>query len=224
MEEIESILKKTEGQISNKAGELLYTLAKNCKGKGVIVEIGSWRGGSTICLGKGSKVGNKVKVYAIDPYKNGGLRIFKELKKNIKNAKVDDIIVPIVKTSEEAAKDFNKPVELIFIDGNHEYGYVKLDFELWFPKLINGGIIAFHDTHLLGPKKVVEELVYKSKKIKRIGVIDSITFAKKVKQNSIKDRLRNRCALSLRNLFECIFKSYNDLKYQYSYKRVIIKD
>ncbi len=37
--------------------------------------------------------------------------------KNIKNAGVDDIVIPIVKTSEEAAKNFNKPVEFIFIDG-----------------------------------------------------------------------------------------------------------
>ena len=34
--------------VSDKEGEFLYNMAKNCTGKGVIVEIGSWMGRSTI--------------------------------------------------------------------------------------------------------------------------------------------------------------------------------
>lgn len=127
----------------------------------------------------------------------------KSLKKNIKNAKVNDIIVPLVKTSEEAANNFNKPVEFIFIDGAHEYKFVKLDFDLWFPKVVNGGIMAFHDTITSGgPKKVVVDHVYKSKHFKNVKLVDSITFAQKVKQNTLKDRIKNRYALLLKNLFE----------------------
>lgn len=208
-EEIKRIVEKVDGWLTDREGELLYSLAKNCIGNGVIVEIGSWQGKSTIWLGKGSKAGNRVKIYAIDPhtehiedeelYRKAGS--FKEFKKNIKNAKVNDIIIPIVQASEETAKNFNKPVEFIFIDGAHEYNRVKLDFELWFPKLIDGGIMAFHDTILWpGPKKVVKEFICKSKYFRNVKFIDSITFAEKVKQNSIKDRLRNRYVLFLKNM------------------------
>jgi predicted O-methyltransferase YrrM len=109
----------------------------------VIVEIGSWKGKSTIWIAGGSKNGNKVKVYAIDPFVDF---YEEEFKKNIRDAKLDDIVIPLTKTSEEAAKNFDEPVEFIFIDGNHEYEFVKLDFDLWFPKVVDGGIMAFHDT------------------------------------------------------------------------------
>jgi predicted O-methyltransferase YrrM len=47
---------------------LLYDVARRCVDKGVIIEIGSWKGKSTICLALGSKDGPRVKVYSIDPH------------------------------------------------------------------------------------------------------------------------------------------------------------
>ena len=123
--EIKKLVDKVEGWLTDEEGKLLYNLAKECTGAGVIVEIGSWKGKSTIWLGKGSKRGNKVKIYAIDPHTGssehkemyGNVWTFEEFIKNIKNAKVDDIIIPIVETSEEASRNFDEPVELIFVDG-----------------------------------------------------------------------------------------------------------
>lgn len=213
--EIKKLVDKVEGWLSDEEGELLYTLAKNCKGKGVIVEIGSWKGRSTIWLAKGSKAGNNVKIYAIDPHTGspeckklyGEIRTFGEFKKNIENTEVDDIVIPVVKTSEEVAENFNELVELVFVDGAHGYESVKLDFELWFPKLIDGGIMAFHDTiGWVGPKKVVEKYIYKSKNFRNVGFIGSITFAEKVKWNSILDRIENRWGLFLKSVIEFIGK------------------
>jgi predicted O-methyltransferase YrrM len=120
--EVRNLVDQVQGWLSYREGELLYNLAKNCSGKGVIVEIGSWKGKSTIWLAKGSKAGNNVSVYAIDPQSESN---FEEFNKNIKAAKIDDIVFPIVKKSEDAAKCFNKPVEMIFIDGSHVYDDVK---------------------------------------------------------------------------------------------------
>lgn len=215
MEETKKFIDKVEGYLTYREGETLYNLAKNCKGNGVIVEIGSWKGKSTIWIGNGSKNGNKVKIYAIDSHigssehqkENEKTWTFEEFKKNIKNAKVDDIIIPLVKTSEDVAKNFDKPVEFIFIDGAHEYEFVKLDFDLWFPKVIDGGIMAFHDTMCYdGPKKVVRDLVYKSKFFKNVGFVDSITFAQKVKKNSLRDHIRGRYVLLLNDLCEFAYK------------------
>ncbi|MDK2849781.1 MAG: 1-O-methyltransferase [Candidatus Woesearchaeota archaeon] len=214
IKETKKIANKIFGWLSDREGELLFNLAKNCKGRGVIVEIGSCNGRSTVWLASGSKSGNKVKIYAIDPHstpskhqKGKRNKSFEEFKKNIKNAGVDDIIIPIVKTSEEAAKTFNKPVELIFIDGDHKYESVKLDFDLWFPKVINGGIMAFHDTlSWPGPKKVVDNFVYKSKHFKNVKFVDSITFAQKVEQNTLRDRIKNRYVLLLKKISELASK------------------
>jgi len=228
---INKFIENIEGWLSPKEGELLYNLAKNCTGKGVIVEIGSWKGKSTICLAKGSKSGNKVKVYAIDPHigssehrkKYGKVWTFDEFKKNIKKANVEDIVVPCVKTSEEAAKNFDKPVELIFIDGAHEYEFVKKDFELWFPNLIEGGVMAFHDTiggHE-GPGRVVREFLYNSKHFKDVKFLDSITYGKKVNQNSVFGRIKNRYVLFLKDTYELARKFHLPAPIKFFGKKIV---
>ncbi|MBW8005269.1 MAG: class I SAM-dependent methyltransferase, partial [candidate division NC10 bacterium] len=153
MDEIKNLVDEVHGWLTHSEGQLLFRLAKACTGRGVIVEIGSWKGKSTIWLAKGSRSGNKVKIHAIDPHTGspeeaksyGKVLTFEEFTANVKNAGVDDTVIPIIKTSSEAAQEFREPIELIFIDGDHQYDMVKLDFELWFPKVIDGGIMAFHD-------------------------------------------------------------------------------
>ena len=90
-----------DGWLYDREGELLYHTAKNCTGRGVIVEIGSWKGKSTSWLGRGSKQGKGVKIYAIDPHigshehqADGRVWTFEEFKKNIRVSGVDDIIAP----------------------------------------------------------------------------------------------------------------------------------
>lgn len=215
IEQIKRLADTVEGWLTDCEGEVLYKVAKNCKGEGVIVEIGSWKGKSTIWIGWGSKNGNRVSVFAIDPHTGfpehheKGIKIwtFEEFKNNIKSAQLDDIVIPIVKTSEEAASTFDKPVEFIFIDGLHEYEYVKLDFDLWFPKLVNGGIIAFHDTIIRdGPKKVVKDAILKTKHFKNVRFVDTITIMQKVECNNLIDRIRNRYVLLLKTFYEIGYK------------------
>ncbi len=225
IDEIKKFVNDLDGWLFEKEGELLYHLAKNCTGKGVIVEIGSWKGKSTIWLGKGSKRGNKVPIYAIDPHTGSSehkrmfskkIYTFKEFKRNISKANVDDIIIPIIQTSEEAAKKFTQPIELIFIDGAHEYDLVKKDFELWFPKIIDGGIMAFHDTiWFSGPTRIVEEFVCPSKNFRNLKLINSITVAEKVGQNSFKDKIKNM-AFTLLLIYQYnIIKNLKNKIYRY---------
>jgi predicted O-methyltransferase YrrM len=195
---VQKITAEVDGWLSLKEGRLLYDLAKNCTGKGCIVEIGSWMGKSTIWLANGSKAGNNVRIYAIDPHSNTTLENFNN---NIKRANVDDIITPIVKKSEDAALLFDQPIELIFIDGDHEYDGVKKDFVVWYPKIIENGIMAFHDagrTGWIGPTEVVDVYLYKSKNFKNCRFVNSITLGRKVNQTSISQRVANRINLLLR--------------------------
>ena len=160
----------------------------------------------SIWLANGSKAGNKVEIVAIDPHtgspEHGEVDTFQEFMGNITGAGVSHLIGPIVKTSEEAVKDFKGKVELLFIDGHHGYDFVRKDFELWSPKLVEHGMIAFHDSHLWpGPRKVVREFIFGSKKFRKVGFVDSITFAEKVEQNSFIDRVRNRYVQVLETLY-----------------------
>src|SRR5947209_3332316 len=122
-----------EGWLNHTEGAVLYHLASRCKGQGVIVEIGSWKGRSTILLGHGSKAGAQVKIHAVDPHTGspqhreamGEVWTFDEFTRNIKEAGMDSLVVPHVDFSEAAARSFTQPIELIFIDGLHEYEDVR---------------------------------------------------------------------------------------------------
>jgi predicted O-methyltransferase YrrM len=59
----------TDGMISFNEVLLLYCLAKEAK-TGCIVEVGSYRGKSSVFLGKGSLAGFQLPVYAVEPHKN----------------------------------------------------------------------------------------------------------------------------------------------------------
>jgi predicted O-methyltransferase YrrM len=67
MKELEDVY-DVSGMLTRDEFEYLYRLAKcNC-GKGVIVEIGSRKGLSTIALGRGTAAIDGGKVFAIDPH------------------------------------------------------------------------------------------------------------------------------------------------------------
>ena len=193
----------------SKEGRLLYDLARGCRGRGVIVEIGSWKGKSTIWLASGSRRGARAKVYAIDPHTaesdnlvtQSAVPTFAEFTRNIRSAGLDDLVVPLVTTSIEAARSFAEPVEMIFIDGAHDYASVALDLDVWLPKVVDGGTIAFHDTVAWdGPRRLVAERVFRGTWARGARVIDSTTIAQKVSINSAADRLRNRYALALKQV------------------------
>lgn len=161
-----------------KAGEVerLYVLSK-AVGEGAIVEIGSWKGHSTLYLARGVKNSTKRnKVYAVDPHLEGTEAIFRD---NMKRGGVDDVVVPIVMRSEDAAKQWHRPVSLLFIDGLHDYDNVKKDFVLWEPWVVKGGVIAFHDRLAEGPCRVIREYVLRSKRFGKTGVVEGIFFAVK---------------------------------------------
>jgi predicted O-methyltransferase YrrM len=194
------------GWLTDEEGEALYELAKHCTGRGVIVEIGSWKGKSTTCLGLGSRAGKGVRIFAVDPHADYR---FSEFKENMERAGIIDLVTPVPSTSQAKANDFHEPIELLFIDGSHEYEDVKADFDQWVPKVVEGGTIAVHDTTLWeGPKRVVEDNIYRSTHFKDVRfVFGSTTVATKVRRNTAADRLRARYSLGLKRGFELAYRA-----------------
>jgi Methyltransferase domain len=153
---------KIEGMIGEPEAALLTRLASEVD-EGCIVEIGSWRGMSTIALAKGARV----PVYAIEPHEHfvgvlGGVfgpddrRAFFE---NLLEAGVVERVRLVNLSSEVVAPGWQLPVGLLWIDGDHSYEAVKRDFACWQPHL--RGKVAFHDAiqETLGPFQLIEELL-----------------------------------------------------------------
>jgi len=92
------------------------------------------------------------KLYLIDPYiyyDNYKLEYFTEkemissfdiVKENLKI--FGDRCIFIKKKSDEAINDIPDNIDFVYIDGNHEYNYVKKDIELYWNKLNDDGIIG----------------------------------------------------------------------------------
>lgn len=210
--EIKKSLEGMDGWFGDNEGEFLYSHAKRITGKGVILEIGSWKGRSTVWLSNASRETSGQKVYAVDPHtgspehheKFGEVYTFDIFKENIKQAGVEDMVVPIKKTSEDAAREWDgTPIEFLWIDGDHSYEMVKLDYELWSPFLVDGGIIAFHDTDRReGPRRFVEQFIFKSRQFKNVSFFETITVATKVSKNTFADRLRNRWTLLIKRVYQ----------------------
>src|SRR5918997_470957 len=109
--ELRRRLDELPGWLSYEEGETLYRLAERCTGRGAIVEIGSWRGKSTTCLGLGSKAGNSTRVFAVDRHTDG---TFPEWERNVEAAGIADVVTPIKGLSQELASGFDEPIELLF--------------------------------------------------------------------------------------------------------------
>lgn len=197
---VKELIEDVPGWLSDEEGEALFELARECTGKGVIVEIGSWKGKSTICLGLGSRAGNGVRIFAVDPhadYRHG------EFKQNIERAGIADLVTPVKGLSQEMADGFEEPIELLFVDGSHEEDLVREDFDKWVPKVVEGGVVAFHDTTWHpGVRRVVAEKIYGSRGFSDVRfVIGSTTVARKVASNTARDRLHARRVQATKRVF-----------------------
>jgi hypothetical protein len=177
-----------EGQISPSECLLLFDLASQIS-SGCIVEIGSYRGRSTVALALGSLANNRVPIYAIEPHEpfKGALGgdfgpkdrvVFLE---NILRTGVGEMVHLVNLRSEVVSKGWNKQTSLLWIDGDHRYPAVKRDFDCWEPFVVKGGLIAFHDSMNpnLGPSKIIADAI-SSKRFKRIRQVNTITLLKKM--------------------------------------------
>lgn len=131
---------------------VLYGLVRSLKPQ-VIVETGSARGKSTCALALACRQNERGMVYAIDPhtpnkwseYHTSGYNL-DFLKDRIADYSIGDWCQILQSTSAEVAKSWDKPIDMLWIDGDHTYDGVKLDFELFAPFLKPTAMVVFHDS------------------------------------------------------------------------------
>lgn len=188
-DDVERIASQVRGWLTSAEGRMLYALARASSGP--IVEVGSWRGKSTVWLAWGSKHGKRVPVYAIDHHQGSsehqgwaGLSTpfgtYLEFWQNMREAGAADMVVPLVMSSGLAAQRFeDDSIDGGFIDASHEYDLVLQDFLRWDKKVRRDGWLAFHDCGWDGPGKVVREHVFATGEWLFEGQADSIIVVRK---------------------------------------------
>lgn len=157
-----------EGWLSFEEAVNLYTLARKCF-DGCIVEVGSYRGKSTLALGLGALAGYKVKVYAIDPHEaftgvNGGAfgpEDRKAFMYNLASTGAYSVVRLVNLSSEIISPGWKERVSLLWIDGDHSYEGVKRDWGCWLPHLSDVATVVFDDAldKNLGPSRLLGEIL-----------------------------------------------------------------
>jgi predicted O-methyltransferase YrrM len=164
--------------------DLLIKYVKKCKIH--FVEIGTHKGGSSALISKYLR--KSAGLTTIDAFEKSPKSSFppgnppslKEAKENIE--KEGDISkANIIKgVSWEIAENWERPVDILFIDGDHRYEAVKKDFTSWETHVVIGGFILMHDLDFKGVKKAFKELM-KNPRFSLQEIVGTLAIIKKLK-------------------------------------------
>lgn len=176
------------GFLGENEARFLGTLAACTPNQGAIVEIGSFKGKSTVMLAKVASRYGQGPVVAIDPH--AGLSYlgtdtphqdptFDEFLASIKSAGVQQEVEIHRAFSRDVADHWNRPIRLLWIDGDHSYRGCKEDFDLFSPYLAEGAVVAFHDSlnAFEGPIRVFVEEILRSDRFGPSGFVHSIAWS-----------------------------------------------
>ena len=191
--------KNIEWFLSEKEMKFLALLAACPTAKGEILEIGSFKGKSTVILAKGASLTSETNIVAVDPLTSpsttdpdlqGEESCLKDFQTNLRNAGIEKYVEFHQKYSSELAKFWNRDIRLLWIDGDHTYSGTKSDFDMFSRFLSNGAIIAIHDVlHVLhgfeGPIRIFMEDVLLSKHFGPAGMCGSIGWSQYFKNSNI---------------------------------------
>ena len=184
-----------KGFLAHEEGLFLYELTKKYCLKNFAVEVGSYCGKSACYIGQACKE-NKTYLMTIDHHRGSEEQQYGEeyfdpdeynydkeivdtlptLLKNIQKFQFEEVILPIVNSSELASKEIQNNIDLVFIDGSHTFESARKDYVSWKNKIRIGGILAIHDVYDSeveggqAPKEIYEKALSENfKLLKRVN-------------------------------------------------------
>lgn len=190
-----------DGWLSPREAIALFNLVQSVESEDVtICEIGSWLGKSSYVLARALDTQKGGRLYCVDPFDGTGDKQSEKLYKHTKGRSstsildrfnenllklgVLDRITVLQGYSHEVIQKFEKPIDILFIDGNHDYESVLRDYNDWSSQIKKGGYIAFHDvgaSHTTGPKQVVELEIVRNPLWGNQQLIDELYVAQRIK-------------------------------------------
>jgi predicted O-methyltransferase YrrM len=114
---------------------------------GAIVEIGRFKGGSTLVIA--AAMGPHAHVYSYDlgvkmTDSVDHVQLRDELTSVLEKFGMAERCHPILGDSRTAERP-DDPIRLVFVDGDHSYEGARADYERWAPLVAPGGALLFHD-------------------------------------------------------------------------------
>lgn len=153
-----------KGFLAHEEGEALFNQCLAATSLGPCLEIGSYCGKSTVYLGLACREGGR-SLFSVDHHRGseehqpgedyhdpdlydgsvGLMDSFHAFRATLRAASLEDTVVPLVASSAVAARDWQTPLAMVFIDGGHSMQAAQTDYDSWVHHLVPGGILAIHD-------------------------------------------------------------------------------
>lgn len=172
----------------------------------IVVEIGSFLGGSAVLLAGARMLCGDGRVHCVDPFDASGdafsipfyLKIVAEqpetlrerFDENIRRAGLTDWVRVHAGTAESIAVTWREPIDMLFLDGDQSPAGARSSYEHWAPFLKLGGILALHnssdrryDEGHDGYRRVAVEKV-KPPLYEDVVCIGTTTFARKTRPST----------------------------------------
>ena len=142
-----------------------------------VVELGSWKGRSTVAFCEALET-RDAQVFAVDMFSGdiAHAAAFNQAELDTFRANTAgfDFLEPIVGNTADTAGRFpDASVDLVFIDADHSYDAVRRDIRSWHGKLKPGALMAGHDWGWITVSVAVREA------FGSVGVFESIWFTRK---------------------------------------------
>lgn len=155
--EVRTAVAEVEGWLTDDQIERLHRAAVDVGPGGRIVEIGSFRGRSTIVLA--SSADTSVEIVAIDPHA-GNDRGPQEIEgfadeaaednacfeRNLEAAGVRERVTHLRMFSDDAHGRVDGAIDVLFVDGAHRFGPARADIRDWGARVTPGGRMLIHDS------------------------------------------------------------------------------
>ncbi|WP_160153265.1 class I SAM-dependent methyltransferase [Microbulbifer sp. ALW1] len=157
-------IESVKGFLDPQEGRALYRLAADASDLGPCLEVGSYCGKSTVYLGSACKLMHN-SLFAVDHHRGSEehqpgeeyhdsdlfdsrsnlMDSFHQFRSTMRAADLEDVVVPVVAPSAVAARHWNTPLGMVFIDGGHSLEAALTDYRSWSRHIVPGGYLAIHD-------------------------------------------------------------------------------
>jgi SAM-dependent methyltransferase len=188
-----------EGWLTEDQARLLFERARE---GGRIVEIGSFRGRSTIVVALAA--GDRGELVAIDPHAGGdrgpreiaseagrGDADFDAFHANLERAGVAGRVRHVRLFSADALGEVTGPLDLLYVDGAHRYGPARDDLVRWGARVRPGGHMLVHDSFsAVGVTLAILRLLLIGGEFRYVGRSGSLAEYRR-EQLGVRLRLRN---------------------------------
>ncbi|MEQ8662725.1 MAG: class I SAM-dependent methyltransferase [Gammaproteobacteria bacterium] len=136
----------------------LFDLVAALPEDALVLEVGSFLGRSTVSMAFACR-NTARQVFAVDTFEGNahdfvkgknkidweGDSFFPLFWQHLRERGLDRHVVPLRATSHAIAKCWGKPLDMVYLDGSHQYADVVAEIDAFVPWIKPGGCVAMHD-------------------------------------------------------------------------------